>query len=56
MANEYSVAIHKYISRQIAAAEKKQKDAEQKNDLATARYCQGQLKELIKRLGNSTTY
>lgn len=46
MANEYSVAIHKYISGKIAAAEKKQKDAEQENDLATARYYSGQLKEL----------
>ena len=46
MANEYSVAIHKYISGQIAAAEKKQKDAEQENDLATARYYGGQLREL----------
>jgi hypothetical protein len=46
MANEYSVAIHNYISGKIAAAEKNRKDAEQQNDLASIRYYMGQLKEL----------
>jgi hypothetical protein len=46
MANEYSVAIHNYISGKIAAAEKNRKDAEQENDLASIRYYMGQLKEL----------
>jgi hypothetical protein len=46
MANEYSVAIHNYISDKIAAAEKSQKDAEKKNDSAAARYYGGQLREL----------
>ncbi len=31
MANEYSVAIHNYISGKIAAAEKNKKDAEKEN-------------------------
>jgi hypothetical protein len=46
MANEYSVAIHNYISGKIATAEKKQKAAEIDNDLAVARYYEGYLKEL----------
>ena len=46
MANEFSVAIHHYISDKIAAAQKSQKDAEQKNDPAAAKYFEGQLKEL----------
>jgi hypothetical protein len=46
MPNEYSVAIHNYISGKIAAAEKNRKDAEQENDLASIRYYMGQLKEL----------
>ncbi len=48
MANEYSVAIHIYISDKIATAEKNKKDAEKKNDLASTRYCEGQLQELYK--------
>jgi hypothetical protein len=46
MPNEYSVAIHNYISGKIAAAEKNRKDAEQENDLASIRYYKGQLEEL----------
>jgi hypothetical protein len=46
MPNEYSVAIHNYISGKISAAEKNRKDAEQENDLASIRYYMGQLKEL----------
>ena len=46
MANEYSVAIHHYLSDQIAAAEAEIKDAAKKTDLAAARYCAGRLQEL----------
>ena len=46
MANEFSVAIHQYISDKIAAAKKSQKDAQQKNDPAAASYYEGQLREL----------
>ena len=46
MANEYSVAIHNFISNKIATIEKNKKDAEKENDLAAARYCEGQLQEL----------
>jgi len=46
MANEYSVAIHDYISGNIAAAEKNKINAEHQNDLATIRYYMGQLEEL----------
>lgn len=46
MANEYSVAIHNYISDKIAATEKNKKHAERENDLATLSYYKGQLKEL----------
>ena len=46
MANEYSVAIHNFLSDKIAATQKYLMDAEHKNDLASARYYAGQLKEL----------
>ena len=46
MANDYSVAIHNYISDKIAAVEKNKKDAEKKNDLASAGYYEGRLQEL----------
>ena len=46
MANEFSVAIHQYISDKIEAAEKNQKDAQQKSDPAAAKYYEGQLREL----------
>lgn len=45
MANEYSVAIHNYISGKISAAEKNKKNAEMKNDLGSISYYNGQLKE-----------
>ena len=48
MANEYSVAIHNYISDKIAAAEKDKKDAEKNEDLASTRYFEGRLQELYK--------
>ncbi|CAB1058545.1 hypothetical protein D1BOALGB6SA_3301 [Olavius sp. associated proteobacterium Delta 1] len=48
MANEYSVAIHNFISDKIAAAENNNKDAAKENDLASARYYEGQLLELYK--------
>ena len=46
MANEYSVAIHHYISDKIAAAEKNKKHAEIENDLGSISYYKGQLTEL----------
>jgi len=46
MANDYSVAIHNYISDKIAAAEKNIKLAEIENDLGSLRYYQGRLMEL----------
>ena len=46
MANDYSVAIHNYISGKIAAAKKNKMNAEHQNDLATIRYYMGQLEEL----------
>ena len=46
MANEYSVAIHNYISEQIAKTEKNKKHAEKNNDLGSLSYYEGQLKEL----------
>ena len=46
MANEYAVAIHKYLSDKIAATEKYLTDAEKLRDLASFRYYAGQLKEL----------
>lgn len=46
MANEYAVAIHNYISAEIAAAEKNKKRAELQNDLRLLQYCEGQLQEL----------
>jgi len=45
MANEYSVAIHNYISEKIAAAEKNKKTAEMENDLGSISYYNGQLEE-----------
>ena len=45
MANEYSVAIHNYISDKIAAVEKNKKTAEMENDLGSISYFNGQLKE-----------
>ena len=45
MANEYSVAIHNYISGKIAAAEKNKKHAETGNDVGSISYYNGQLKE-----------
>ena len=45
MANEYSVAIHNYISGKIAAAEKNKKNAEMANDLGSINYYNEQLKE-----------
>jgi len=46
MANDYSVAIHNYISDKIAVAEKNIKISESENDLGSLRYYQGQLMEL----------
>jgi len=46
MANEYSVAIHNYISDKIAAAEKNMKLAEQGGDAGSIPYFRGQLQEL----------
>ena len=46
MANEYLVAIHNYISDKIAAAQNNKKTAEQRNDLRSLQYCEGQLQEL----------
>jgi hypothetical protein len=46
MANEFSIAIHNYISDELAATEKYKKDAEKENDLASTRYHEGQLQEL----------
>ena len=46
MANDYSVAIHNYLSDKIAAAEKKRKHAERENNLISISYYEGQLKEL----------
>jgi len=46
MANDYSVAIHNYISDKIAAAEKNKKTAEMVSDLGSIRYYKGQLMEL----------
>lgn len=46
MANEYSVAIHNYLSDKIAATEKNKKHAEMENDLGSISYHKGQLKEL----------
>jgi hypothetical protein len=46
MANDYSVAIHNYISDKIAVAEKNMKFAERDNDAGSIRYCKGQLMEL----------
>jgi len=44
--NEYSVAIHKYISDKIAAAEKNVKLAERNSVAGSIRYDKGQLMEL----------
>lgn len=45
MANDYSIAIHNFISDKIAAAANYKKIAEHQNDLATANYYDGQLQE-----------
>ena len=45
MANEFSVAIHDFISAKIAAGKKYKADADKINDAATARYYEGQLQE-----------
>jgi hypothetical protein len=45
MANEYSVAIHNYISGKIAAAEKNKQNAAIENDLGSISYYNGLLKE-----------
>jgi hypothetical protein len=44
--NDYSLAVHHYISGKIAAVRESQKDAEHKNDAAAASYFEGQLREL----------
>jgi hypothetical protein len=46
MANEYSVAVHNYISDKIAATEKNKNHAEMENDSGSISYYEGQLKEL----------
>ena len=46
MANDYSIAIHNFISEKIAAAVDRKKIAEHQNDLAAANYYNGQLQEL----------
>ena len=46
MANEFSVAIHDFISAKIAAGQKNKADAEKIDDRATASYYEGQLQEL----------
>jgi len=44
--NEYSVAIHNYISDKIAAAEKNARLAERNSDAGSIRCYKGQLMEL----------
>jgi len=46
MANEYSVAIHNFISDKIEAAKNNKRIAEEQNDLSSTSYYNGQLKEL----------
>lgn len=46
MANEFSVVIHDYLSTKIAVGEKHKTAADKINDSATARYYEGQLREL----------
>lgn len=46
MANEYAVAIHDFLSEQIAAAQKNKAHAEKVDDPALAGYCDGRLQEL----------
>jgi len=46
MANEYAVAIHNYISAEIAAAAKNKNRAELQSDVQLLQYCEGQLQEL----------
>ena len=46
MANEYSVAVHNYISGKIAATEKNKTHAEIEKDSGSISYYEGQLKEL----------
>ena len=48
MAYEFSVAIHDYISDQIAVAEKYKKVAEINEDSASSRFFEGRLQELNK--------
>ena len=46
MANEFSVAIHDFISARIAAGQKNKAHAEKNNDAAAVSYYEGQLQEL----------
>ena len=46
MADEYLVAIHNYISAKLAAAESNKRNAEQKSDLTSLNYWEGQLEEM----------
>ncbi len=48
MANEFSIAIHNYISDRIAFTEKNKKNAEINEDSASTRYFEGRLQELNK--------
>ncbi len=54
MANEYSIAIHHYLSDKISLAKKAQKKAEKENNPEIARYYEGRLQELniIRRYMN----
>ena len=45
MANEYLIDIHNYISGQIVWAQKRQSEAQEKNDRALHRFYEGQLSE-----------
>ncbi len=45
MANEYLIDIHNYISKQIESAQKRQAEAQQKDDRASQRFYEGQLAE-----------
>ncbi len=46
MANEFSVAIHDFISARIAASQKNKAHAEKNHDAAAVSYYEGQLQEL----------
>jgi hypothetical protein len=46
MANEYSVAIHDYLSAKIAVAETHKQTAGKQDDLASQNYWDGQLEVL----------